>query len=475
MTPRRTPATALVEALAQRTPVDDSIVAALPEIADSDAWLLLAAIGKALPTEVEVRRAARLARREGVAALIEFCRREARRGGRTARRVRLLRDAVVVDVRHTAETELATGIQRVARETVRRWHHDHDVTLATWTEDSMSLRVLQPAEEATALHGVFPEHRTSAAIDRDVIVPVGGVFLLPELAAESWRTDRIAALARHSGAVSGVIGFDCVPLTTAETVGAGMSGAFARNLNAVAEMDRVVAISEAAAAEYRGWRAMLPSKGLVGPDIHAVLLAADRRDSTAEEIAYFRELVGNEEDEPIVFVVGSHEPRKNHGAVIHAAELLWNEGERFRLVFVGGNAWNSHDFTDRVKRLQAEGRPVVTLHSIAEPVLWAGYHVARFTVFPSLNEGYGLPIAESAACGTPVVTSAYGSMREVGEGNGALLVDPHDDRSVAEGIRTLLRDDATFARLSAEAEAYRPRSWDEYAALAWQYLVHGGR
>lgn len=469
------PAPALVAAL-DRDPDDvAALIAVLPEPTAADVWVLLAVVGRALPTDPEVARGLRLARRSGVAALIADARKSARRAGRRNRRARLVRDAVVVDIRHTAETELATGIQRVARETVRRWHETHEIVLMTWTEDSTSLRRLLPAEEATALHGTFPEHRASAAADREVIVPVGGTFLLPELAAESWRTDRIAALARHSGATTGVIGFDCVPLTTAETVGAGMSGAFARNLNAVAEMDRVVAISDAAAAEYRGWRRMLAAKGQAGPDIQSVLLAADRHDSDEPELDAFRVLVELGDDEPLVFVVGSHEPRKNHGAVIHAAELLWLEGHRFRLVFVGGNAWNSHDFVDRVKRLQAAGRPVVMLSSIAEPMLWAGYHLARFSVFPSLNEGYGLPIVESAACGTPVVTSAFGSMREIGEGNGALLVDPHDDSAVTDGMRTLLVNDSVYEQLRAEAAAFRPRSWDEYATEAWRYLVDGAR
>ena len=71
--------------------------------------------------------------------------------------------------------------------------------------------------------------------------------------SKSERTSRILALAEFSDNATAAIGFDCVPLTSAETVGIGMGGAFGKTLAAVARFDRVATISEAAANEYRGW------------------------------------------------------------------------------------------------------------------------------------------------------------------------------------------------------------------------------
>ena len=97
---------------------------------------------------------------------------------------------------------------------------------------------------------------------------------------------------------------------------------------------------------------------------------------------------------------------------------------------------------------------------------------ARFTVFPSINEGYGLPVAESLACGTPVVTSDYGTMKEIADaGGGALLVDPRDDHSIADGMRRLLTDDTLLAELTAQATSRTPRTWDQYAEETWALLV----
>ena len=174
----------------------------------------------------------------------------------------------------------------------------------------------------------------------------------------------------------------------------------------------------------------------------------------------------------MVFVVGSHEPRKTHLTVLHAAELLWREGHKFSLTFMGGNSWNSQTFQATLSALPGAGRPVESISAASDDLLWGGYRVARFTVFPSLNEGFGLPLAESLACGTPAVTSDYGSMREIVElGGGALLVDPRDDHSVADGMRALLTDDTLLEMLRDQALSRPRRTWDMYAQETWELFT----
>jgi glycosyltransferase involved in cell wall biosynthesis len=107
---------------------------------------------------------------------------------------------------------------------------------------------------------------------------------------------------------------------------------------------------------------------------------------------------------------------------------------------------------------------------VSEEELWQAYHDASFTVFPSFHEGYGLPVAESLACGTPVITTNYGSTREIAEGGGALLINPRDDDELTDAIRRALTDDALLEKLRAEAVARSPRSWDDYARDLWQAL-----
>jgi len=180
---------------------------------------------------------------------------------------------------------------------------------------------------------------------------------------------------------------------------------------------------------------------------------------------------------PLVLVVGSHEPRKNHLAVLHACELLWREGLRFNIALVGSGSWKAEPFRAKVAEGQAANRPLDSITALPDEQLWAAYRLAHFVLFPSLNEGFGLPAAEALACGTPVITSRFGSMEQIvaPDGNplGGLLVDPRDDRSIADAMRTLLTDDEAYARLREQARARDLGSWDSYAAAAWAYLTLG--
>jgi glycosyltransferase involved in cell wall biosynthesis len=370
-------------------------------------------------------------------------------------------------VHHTATAGFATGIQRVTREVTRRWYDANEPTLVGWHQDLSGMRVLTRDESRRARWGGPP---AEVPTNDPLVVPWRCRYLLPELAAEVVRAAHLQTMAQYSGTSLRMIGYDLVPVTTAETSHEGMVPGFARNLAAARYAEVIVPISEGAAVEYRGWRAMLAGAGLVGPRIEPVVLPAQAQPETEQSVRLARSRIPVGVL-PAVLVVGSHEPRKNHLAVLHAAELLWREGRRFSLCFIGGNSWNSESFTRTLEDLQAAGRPVEALLAADDDLLWGAYRVARFTVFPSLNEGFGLPVAESLACGTPVITSGFGSMKEIADdGGGALLVDPRDDHALAGAMRTLLTDDAELDRLREQAAKRPDRTWEQYADEVWQIL-----
>ena len=380
------------------------------EPAHDKVWLALAVLRAEFPTSMQVTDAVRQIRLDGpFLALKNLTKTAARSGtaGRFAvRPVRVIVGATVVDVHHTAQTGLATGIQRVVRKTIEHWvDSGRDIVLVGWGSTYGGLRELSAAERNNALYGANPD--SERARTGEVTIPWKSTYILPELAIEHERTSRIQAIAEFSGNKTYAIGFDCVPLTSAETTGQGMGGAFAKNLAAVARFDKVATISEAAAIEYGGWKRMLSGAGLAGPVITNVFLAADAGTVTDAELAT-AEAALVIDGLPLLFCVGSHEPRKNHLAVLSAAEVLWRKGHKFCLSFVGGNSWGGRAFATQLEQLQELGRPVQSISAISDALLWGGYRLARATVFPSLNEGFGLPVAESLAVGTPVVTSEIG-------------------------------------------------------------------
>ncbi|MDP3971688.1 MAG: glycosyltransferase, partial [Candidatus Nanopelagicales bacterium] len=118
-------------------------------------------------------------------------------------------------------------------------------------------------------------------------------------------------------------------------------------------------------------------------------------------------------------------------------------------------------------------RPVRVISEASEELLWSAYQLARFTVFVSITEGFGLPAAESIASGTPVLLSGHGSMREIGEGGGAHFVNPHVQAEVTAGMRLLLTDDEYVKQLAEQARNRQLPTWDQYAADTWNWLVKG--
>jgi glycosyltransferase involved in cell wall biosynthesis len=436
-----------------------SVIAAALGLAASGAdlrfaYLSLAVLTRTIPTPEAVLDLGRRSRVDGGRAITTLVVSAARRrdGGAAVR----IDHGVVVDLTDTIASDFTTGIQRVARETVGRWVPSHELTIVSW--DRARLRLIR-------VDGV------EGRLTGEVVVPFGGTIVLPEIAVDRARAIRLSTIARFGGGRAAAIGFDCIPLTTAEVAGPGMPGAFAGYLSALASFDVVAPISAAAALEYRGWRRMLSGAGLDGPRIESVDLAYDASASVAATPSDARAAVGVGDDETVVLVIGSHEPRKNHQRVLAAAERLWSHGHEFVLVMVGGNSWNAGPFHAEVARLQRRNRRVVLGSRLSDEIVWGLYATAAVSVFPSLNEGFGLPVVESLALGTPVVTSDFGSTRDLGAGRGAVLVDPRRVHEIADAIESVIADPVERARLVALAETLPERSWDDYAAEVWATLV----
>ena len=452
------------------------VAAALADLVDvrdrSQVWLCLAVLTGRLPEEslvLEVARSAEFDPRALFAAVRSETTDES-----AACSVVVESERAVVDVAHTVGAPFMTGIQRVVREVAKRWWGRGELRFVGWTEAFDAMRDLTPAECARVREGA-PKTGVDPSTGADaVVVPWGTTYVQLELGAELGRSARLRALARFGRSHATALCYDLIPVTSSETSSPGMTGVFAQYLAALKHFDRVCTISEATAVEYRGWRSMLPAAGLTGPEVVPVLLPTSVGESGESEIAAAtaRLKVGSL---PLVLVVGSHEPRKNHLAILQASEVLWREGHEFSLCFIGGRSWRSDEFRDRLRALQNIGRPVESISQADDSLLWAAYRLARFTVFPSLNEGFGLPVAESLAVGTPVITSAFGSTREIAVDGGAVLVDPRDDEDITTAMRTLLVDDAMLERLRAEAVDRPSRTWDDYASEVWDVLIADSR
>ncbi|MFC1511043.1 glycosyltransferase family 4 protein [Candidatus Margulisiibacteriota bacterium] len=134
--------------------------------------------------------------------------------------------------------------------------------------------------------------------------------------------------------------------------------------------------------------------------------------------------------EKFILYVGTLEPRKNVAKLIEAFRMLKDKEPGIKLVIVGKKGW--------LFQKMAEQDVIFTGYVPAKD-LPAVYNLAEVFVFPSLYEGFGLPVLEAMACGVPVVTSNVSSLPEVA-GEAALLANPNSAEAIAEQVLKLLKD-----------------------------------
>lgn len=166
-------------------------------------------------------------------------------------------------------------------------------------------------------------------------------------------------------------------------------------------------------------------------------------------------------DAPFVFSLSTLQPRKNYRRLIEAFEIALGN-THFRLVLAGSRGWMHEELFDEVRRRHLETR-VLFPGFVSDADLPSLYSAAEVMAYPSLYEGFGLPVVEAMACGTPVLASTAPCLPEIA-GQAALLVDPYDVHAIADGLTRLTRDEQLRARLVekglARAQEY---SWQESA------------
>jgi len=149
---------------------------------------------------------------------------------------------------------------------------------------------------------------------------------------------------------------------------------------------------------------------------------------------------------PFILGVGNLQPRKNLVRLLHAyASLRTRRSPPHRLVLVGQSAWQGHRVREEIDRLGLADWVVLPGYLSNEDLV-ALYNLADVFVYPSLYEGFGLPVVEAMACGTPVITSHVSSLPEVA-GDAVLFVDPLSEREIFMAMEQLIDDPDLRIRL----------------------------
>jgi len=193
---------------------------------------------------------------------------------------------------------------------------------------------------------------------------------------------------------------------------------------------RLIAVSEHAAAE--SVRLLGISRERIDVVYHGVDPAF--RPLPADEVAAFRQRWGL--PERFLLFVGTLEPRKNLVRLVEAFSRV--RDDRVGLVLAGGKGWLYDELFAKVEALGLSGQVIFPGYVMGEELpLW--YNAATLLAYPSVYEGFGLPVLEAQACGTPVLTSNLSSLPEAA-GDAAVMVDPYDVEALVAGLNRLLMD-----------------------------------
>lgn len=173
--------------------------------------------------------------------------------------------------------------------------------------------------------------------------------------------------------------------------------------------------------------------------------------------------------ESYLLFAGTLEPRKNITRLLQAY-AMGKAREALKLVIAGKKGWLYEEIFETVKRLNLEERVIFT-GFVDDDDLPSIYSMARVFIFPSLYEGFGLPVVEAMACGVPVITSNVASLVEV-SGGAAILVDPLDAKALADSIDQVALSDSTLARLCSASVARAEKfTWDQAARRTLDVLL----
>lgn len=373
----------------------------------------------------------------------------------------------LLDLSHTSHTQARTGIQRVCRNLHAALGAES--AAVTWDPYAACWRPLDAAEQA-CLTATEPSARRGASWPWSSrlrghwhrltgaaapTLPRAAGLIVPELFSPTVGAALPALFAAAAGPKVAIF-HDALALRFPERSAAGTVARFPAYLQELLAFDGIAAVSadsRDALLDYWHWLGRKDH-----PPVIALPLALDPGHAIRE--------TADAAGEPVVLCVGSLEGRKNHVTLFAAAERLWTQGRKFRLHVVGlTHPQTGRAAQERMLALQAAGRPLEYLGPVDDAALERAYAGCTFTVYPSLAEGFGLPVLESLARGKPCICSGRGALGEAARDGGCLTLDRVDDpAALAAAMDRLLANPAERAALTTAARARTFRTWPQYAA-----------
>ena len=287
-------------------------------------------------------------------------------------------------------------------------------------------------------------------------------FVMPELPLNMTAADqcRLREFAAGQKLHTAAIFFDAIPWKMKDIYPATYGAAHYSYMMALGQYDRVFAISKHSAADLRDVLSRPEKEEAVSAIVMAVPLPEELPETP--RVTQAAAAIG-QSDAVRVLCVGTVEPRKNYETLLNAFVRASSLSKcRLELTIAGGDVSVDSKLVGRVRAFIADHQNIHWELSPDDTRLKELYSECDFTVFPSIEEGYGLPIFESLWLGKPVICADFGAMAEAA-GGGCVTVDVRDVGALAGAMVALADDPRRTAELSRQAMSRKARTWLDYA------------
>jgi len=327
--------------------------------------------------------------------------------------------------------------------------------LAAWAQRAVHFPAVRRRRDALARRRGRATHPAEHARLRIDDWPAGSWFFdLEAVWHNSATRDRLLPQLRSMGVTTSALIADVMPEQFPEWFSQVTVDVFHRFITAHLESsDHFVCISE---STRRDLIQLARRLGRTRPlDAVVIPLGADFADSASADLP--RALVGRQ----FLLCVGTLEPRKNQKLAIDALERLDAHPE-LALVLVGRVGWKVEDLVERIEHHPLLGTRLFWLESVDDALLQTLYRTAFLAITSSRYEGYGMPVIEALAYGTPTISSTGGALPEAG-GDLVEVIDPDDVEGLVDLVQRHLEDQEFHQRQRDALVGYRAPTWDDAA------------
>lgn len=355
---------------------------------------------------------------------------------------------ILFDVSATREYDNRTGIQRVVKsitEAMRR------VAPTASQPVYLSINTLRSADDFLMDGRAW---RNPA-----VVLHPGDCFLMLDSCWSEFNRfetyfDQIRA---GGGSVCAVV-YDVIPILHPELVSGFLAESFAAWFkSAIVKSDALICISRSAADEVIGAIKDLDLPHRPNLRVGYFHLGADipHRGEEATVRTQFKTIFDGAR--PHLLMVGTVEPRKRHADALAAVEELWRAGSDLSLTIIGRYGWKTAQLADRLRTHPEKGKRLFWVEDASDAEVQFAYRSATALLFPTIAEGYGLPLIEAAYFDLPVICSDLPVLRELA-GENAVYFRKGDPASAAKAIRMFLD-----GQVQADPTKIERLTWDESA------------